>query len=117
MKLLIDAQLPRRLTHHLTAAGHDAVHASDLPAGNRTPDSELTSLATREGRIMETKDADFVASFWLRRLPPKLLLISTGNISNDELWRLLTPNLARLEATFVGHDFVEINRTTITLHV
>lgn len=117
MKLLLDAQLPRRLAREFTAAGHDAVHAFDLPTGNRTPDGELTALATREARIMVTKDADFVASFWLRRLPPKLLLISTGNISNDELWQLLAPNLVRLEAAFLDHEFVEISRRAITLHV
>jgi predicted nuclease of predicted toxin-antitoxin system len=50
-------------------------------------------------------------------LPPKLLLISTGNISNDELWQLLAPNLGRIEAAFRNHDFVEINRLAITLHV
>lgn len=116
MKLLIDAQLPRRLALELNAAGHDAVHAHNLPAGNRTTDTDLTTLATRETRIIVTKDADFVASFWLRRLPPRLLLISTGNISNNELWRLLAPRLAHLEATFVRYDFVEINRRTITIH-
>ncbi len=117
MKLLVDAQLPRRLAREFSAVGHDVVHAFDLPAGHRTPDEALTALATREARIMVTKDADFVASFWLRRLPPKLLLISTGNISNDELWQLLAPNLGRIEAAFRNHDFVEINRLAITLHV
>lgn len=117
MKLLIDAQLPRRLAQDLRAAGHDAVHVFDLPAGNRTPDPELAALAHRESRIMVTKDADFVAAFWLRRLPPKLLLISTGNISNDELWELMAPNLARLETAFGRYAFVEINRSALTVHV
>ena len=117
MKLLVDAQLPRRLAHELTAAGHDAVHVFALPLGNRTPDDAVTTLATREARIVVTKDADFVASFWLRRLPPKLLLVSTGNISNDEIWQLFAANLAALEAAFVQHDFVELSRTAITVHV
>jgi predicted nuclease of predicted toxin-antitoxin system len=116
VKLLLDAQLPHRLVRAFAAAGHDAIHAFDLPSGSRTPDQELTALATREARIMVTKDADFVASFWLRRLPPKLLLFSTGNISNDELWQLLAPNLGRLETAFLAHDFVELNRTAITVH-
>jgi predicted nuclease of predicted toxin-antitoxin system len=100
----------------LIAAGHDAVHAHDLPRGNGTPDSDLIALATREARVMVTKDADFVASFWLRRLPPKLLLISTGNISNDELWRIVAPNLIALESFFRVHDFVELSRTQLTAH-
>ena len=116
MKLLLDAQLPRRLAHQLVATGHDAVHIFALPLGNRTPDDTITALATQEGRIVVTKDADFVASFWLRHLPPKLLLISTGNISNDELWLLVVGNLTALETAFAQHDFVELSRTALTVH-
>lgn len=117
MKLLLDAQLPRRLTRELTAAGHDAVHALDLPAGNRTTDAEIVSRAASEARIVVTKDSDFVATFLLRRLPPKLLLISTGNISNDELWALFAANLPAIESALGKSDFVELSRTSITVHV
>ena len=86
MKLLIDAQLPQRLVREFAAVGVDALHPSALPLGNRTPDDDLTALALRDRRVMVTKDADFVATFWLRREPRKLLLISTGNIDNDALW-------------------------------
>ena len=116
MKLLLDAQLPRRLARELTTAGHDAIHPLDLPKGNRTPDDELTVLAVRDTRIVVSKDADFVASYWLRRLPPKLLLISTGNISNDELWTLFAANLPALETAFNEHTFVELSRTALTVH-
>ena len=70
MKLLLDAQLPRRLARDLIGAGHDAIHVFDFTRSNSTPDSDLIALVTREARIMVTKDADFVAPFWLRRLPP-----------------------------------------------
>ena len=116
MKLLIDAQLPRRLVREFAAVGVDALHPLDLPRGNRTPDAELTALALREGRIVMTKDADFVASFWLHRRPEKLLLISTGNISNDALWQLLSANLGALESALAQADFVELSRTSLTVH-
>ncbi len=116
MKLLIDAQLPRRLAHELASAGHDTIHAFDLPLGNRTSDDELMALALRESRVMVTKDADFVASFWLRRLPPKLLLISTGNIGNDSLWSLFAANLPAIEAAMDKNHFVEMSRTSLLVH-
>ncbi len=116
MKLLLDAQLPRRLAREPTTAGHETVHAFDLPLGNRTPDDELTALARREARIVVTKDADFVASFWLRRLPPKLPLVSTGNISNDALSALFAANLSAVDSAFSQHDFVELSRTALTIH-
>ncbi len=80
MKFLTDAQLPRRLALRLREAGHEAVHALDLPLGNRTPDSVIDEISARDGHVVVTKDADFVTSFHLRREPRKLLLVSTGNI-------------------------------------
>ena len=73
MKFLVDAQLPRRLAQWLCDLGHDVVHTVDLPLGNRTPDNVICELSENEQRVVITKDADFVASFMLRRLPPKLL--------------------------------------------
>ena len=116
MKFLVDAQLPRRLARELAAAGHEAVHTLDLPAANRTTDQDLVALAVRENRVVVTKDNDFVVSFHLRGAPPKLLLISTGNISNDKLSKLLNSNLAFLEKAFGQHDFVELSTTAITVH-
>lgn len=88
MKFVVDAQLPGRLARQLTAAGHDAVHTLDLPKGNRTPDPDISSFAILEKRTVITKDQDFVTQFLLRGAPPKLLLVSTGNISNDALSHL-----------------------------
>ena len=116
MKFLVDAQLPRRLARELAAAGHDAVHTSDFPASNRTPDKEIVALAMRENRIVVTKDNDFVTSFLLQGTPQKLLLISTGNISNDQLSKLLASNLTALENAFRNYDFVELSAVTITIH-
>ncbi len=70
----------------LTAAGCDAVRTLDLPDGNRTTDAQVNDLADREQRAVVTKDADFVDSHVLRGQPAKLLLISTGNISNRDLY-------------------------------
>jgi predicted nuclease of predicted toxin-antitoxin system len=48
--------------------------------------------------------------------PPKLLLISTGNISNDALSHLLASNLRPLEAALAKNDFVELGLFAITVH-
>jgi predicted nuclease of predicted toxin-antitoxin system len=83
MKFLVDAQLPRRLIYRLREAGYDALHTLDLPAGNRTTDAEINAASLREGRIVITKDADFVSSFIVSREPYKLLLISTTNCTRE----------------------------------
>lgn len=61
------------------------LHTLDLPAGNRTPDWLINEISVEEQRVVVTKDADFVNSFLLAGVPFKLLLVSTGNISNKAL--------------------------------
>ena len=39
MNFLVDAQLPRRMTAWLAAAGCNAIHTLDLPDANRTSPS------------------------------------------------------------------------------
>jgi len=116
MKFIVDAQLPARLARELAAAGHDAVHTLNLAKGNRTPDRDIASMAAMEGRVVITKDEDFVTQFLLHGAPPKLLLVSTGNISNDALSRLLAVNLSALVAALSRHDFVEFSASAITIH-
>jgi predicted nuclease of predicted toxin-antitoxin system len=54
MKFLIDAHLPKRLSVFLKQTGHDAIHTSDLPSGNRTKDSEIIRISLEEGRAVIT---------------------------------------------------------------
>lgn len=116
MKFVVDAHLPRRLAYRLREMGYDTLHTLDLPNGNRTTDAEINRIAEQEQRIVVTKDADFVSSFIVTRKPYKLLLVSTGNISNPELERLFMHNISTIEASFQTHDFIEFNRTTLILH-
>jgi predicted nuclease of predicted toxin-antitoxin system len=116
MKFIVDAQLPRRLARELAASGHDAKHTLDFPTGNRTLDEDIVAVAVREGRVVVTKDNDFVTSFLLRGRPPKLLLISTGNISNDALSQLVAGNLTTIETALAKNSFVELSVSTIAIH-
>ncbi|MDD4911162.1 MAG: DUF5615 family PIN-like protein [Sideroxydans sp.] len=115
MKFLVDAQLPRRFANWLNEAGYDALHTLDLPRKNLTTDQEVIARATRDGRIVISKDADFVQTFLIEG-EPSLLLISTGNISNAELEELLRKNLAGIEAAFASSRFVEITRDALVVH-
>ncbi|GDY11614.1 hypothetical protein LBMAG53_04920 [Planctomycetota bacterium] len=115
MNWLIDAQPPRRLAQVFRNVGHQARHTLDLSDGNRTPDSDIVRLAALDGSIVVTKDDDFADSFFLRGQPPKLLLVTTGNISNPDLERIFTVNLDRLSLVFEQHYFVEIGRFSLII--
>ncbi len=116
MKFLIDAQLPSRLARWLGSKGYEAVHTSDLPEGNRTDDGALNARSVRDQSVLVTKDEDFVDSFLLRHEPHKLLLITTGNIRNQELERLFAENLEQIVQSLETCDFIELDRTSLIIH-
>lgn len=116
MRLLLDAQLPKRLVHMLHAEGHDAVHTLDLPHGNHTSDAEIVRIADADARIVVTKDSDFVHTHVLYGKPAFLLLVATGNISNVALEKLILSDLPSIERAFDTSHFVEIGRYALISH-
>ena len=117
IRFLLDAHLPFRLTQLLHERGYDSLHTSELPSGNATKDSEINALSLREQRVVVTKDADFVQSLVLRAEPYKLLLVSTGNISNRELETLILGQLERLCEMLEAHHYLELGREKIVVHL
>lgn len=115
MNFLVDAQLPRRTAAWLVAAGADAVHTLDLPNGNRTTDAELLDVADQQQRVIVTKDSDFVDSHLLKGRPAKLLLVSTGNISNRDLEQLLVPLIPDVVRELQSNSFLELDRTGLNV--
>jgi predicted nuclease of predicted toxin-antitoxin system len=115
MKLLIDAQLPRRMVSWLSSAGCDAVHSLDLPDGNRTTDAQIIACADQEQRVVVSKDADFVNEHVLHSRPAKLLLISTGNIGNRDLEALMVPLIPQLIREFQLNSFLELGQAGINV--
>jgi predicted nuclease of predicted toxin-antitoxin system len=116
MRFLVDAQLPKRFCTWLNKAGHDAMHTLDLPKANRTTDDEIIAFAEWEQRIVVTKDADFVQSYLVKGRPSRLLLISTGNISNDALEKELHAHLDSVLDAFETGRFVELGEGFLTVH-
>jgi predicted nuclease of predicted toxin-antitoxin system len=97
-------------------ADHEAKHALDLPLRNCTSDYDIIDITEREGRIVVTKDDDFVQSFLVNDKPSRLLLIATGNISNAELEKLIRANLKAIMSAFEMHRFIELGRDVLVIH-
>ncbi len=116
MKFLVDAQLPCRLALWLRQRGHDVIHTLDLSQENRTPDPFLLNLANQDARTLVTKDTDFEITHELGQGPPKLLLIATGIIHNNELLELFARNENTLFDLLHQHTFIELSRTQLIVH-
>lgn len=113
MKFLVDAQLPRRLKKWLVDRGHDAIHTLDLPDKNRTSDDFISSLSMREKRVVISKDSDFFDRFFRKLEPHKLIYLTTGNITTDELIGIFERNFDRLLAEIEVGNVVEVSQTSI----
>ena len=64
------------IAYNLKKEGYDVCTANDGLDGIK--------IAEKEFRIVITKDNDFQSSFFIRNKPSKLILVTTGNISNAE---------------------------------
>jgi predicted nuclease of predicted toxin-antitoxin system len=96
VRFLVDAQLPARLATLLNKRGHEPIHTTSLPTGNRSTDQQICAIADAQDRIVVTKDADFRNSHLLSSSPRRLLIVTTGNSANDALLEcLLTVTVSR----------------------
>lgn len=109
MKFLVDAQLPRRIARQLREAGPDAHEVEGLCVNLFS----AIRIAENEDRVVVTKDSDFVNSFLMHGKPPKLLLISTGNIRNADFEALFVPLIPTISAELQSNAFVELTRTAL----
>jgi predicted nuclease of predicted toxin-antitoxin system len=116
IKFIVDAQLPYRLALLLKQKGFDALHTDDLPNKERTTDTEIRTLAKIENRIVITKDNDFFESYIINKSPAALLLISTGNIINKELFILFDKYLDQIIEHFETYNFVELTNNELFAH-
>lgn len=116
MKLIIDAQLPFGLKQLLVDLGHDVIHTDDLDNKERTTDSEIRQLSIVQNRVVISKDFDFVDSFYVTGIPKKLLVISTGNIKNRELYNLFSKNISKIVSLFETSNLIEMDNDDIITH-
>ena len=116
MKFIVDAQLPQKLSELLIILGYDSIHTLDLIDKNATEDETIRELSVKEFRIVITKDSDFEDSFLLKKIPLKLLLLTTGNIPNKDLLTLFSQNISELIILFQENDFIEMDRNEIIVH-
>jgi predicted nuclease of predicted toxin-antitoxin system len=72
-------------------------------------------VADREQRVVITKGADFVDTHVLRGRPAKLLLISTGNISNRNLEAVMAPLIPDIVREFGSQSFLELGCSGLTV--
>jgi predicted nuclease of predicted toxin-antitoxin system len=116
MKFIVDAQLPRTLAKHLKELGHDAKHTWGLEDSNRTPDTDIARVADREQAVVITKDCDFLNTHILKQTPQRLLLVTTGNITNTQLLQAFEQHIDSIITALEQSNCVEFNQDGLMIH-
>ncbi|MCY2959529.1 MAG: DUF5615 family PIN-like protein [Planctomycetota bacterium] len=111
MGVWIDAQLPPLLAEFLKDSfGVGARRVTDLGLVSAS-DLAIFRAAREAGVIVVTKDRDFVRLLEEQGPPPRVLWLTTGNISNAELCQALAASWKRIEGLFAGGEqLVEVGR-------
>jgi predicted nuclease of predicted toxin-antitoxin system len=91
------------------------LHRIGLPDGNRSTASQIAQHADTENRVVVTKDQDFRDGNLLGRSPRKLLVVATGNITNDALLSLFELHLDAIISALGEADFVELTQDALAL--
>ena len=86
-----------------------------LAAKSRTDDDLINSISMNENRVVISKDSDFYDRFFVKLEPHKLLFLTTGNISNDDLINLFENNLDQILQELESANVVEFSRKSLTI--
>ncbi len=89
MKLLLDANLSHRLTTKLLSHFEACYHVDYIDLQLPAQDIEIWNFAKQHDLIIVTNDSDFYYLLNQKGFPPKIILLKTGNQSNNFIESLL----------------------------
>ncbi len=85
MRLLCDVHISYRVVKFLKSHAHEVVHVNETLEKWYTRDKAICDYADQHDYIVLSKDKDFRNSHFVCRTPKKLILITLGNVSNEDM--------------------------------
>lgn len=101
MKLLFDQNLSRFLVEELDQHFPGSRHVSALGLDSST-DDEIWDYAKSNGYVIVSKDSDFRQLAFLHGPPPKFIWLRVGNVSTEEICRVIIEYRDSIERFGVG---------------
>ncbi len=114
MRIWIDALLSPRIASWISDNFElEAVAIRDLGLRD-SDDIQIFNAAREVVAVVLTKDRDFLDLLGRVGPPPKIIWLTCGNTSNDELQRILTTTLAdAVELLNAGESIIEISSVPV----
>jgi predicted nuclease of predicted toxin-antitoxin system len=105
MKLLFDANISRRLTAKLLTHFEDCLHVDYIGLPIPAKDKEIWEYALKNSLIIVTNDNDFLNLVNIKGFPPKVVLLRTGNQSNNFIEQLLIKHKPDIEDLYKSVEY------------
>jgi predicted nuclease of predicted toxin-antitoxin system len=117
MVFLVDVHLPISLSKFLNKhEGCSAMHVNQVLQKWHTTDAAICKYADENELIVITKDNDFKNSHFINKTPRKVIRITLGNISNNDLIVLFTKYFpALLSLANKSAFYAEIDKDQISI--
>ena len=77
---------------------------------------QVARAADSSDRVVVTKDSDFRDGHLLAGRPRRLLVVGTGNITNNALLALFDASLVDIVEAFEEADFIELQTDSLIVH-
>jgi predicted nuclease of predicted toxin-antitoxin system len=100
MKLLLDANISWRLTVKLKSHFEDCFHVDHIGLNIPASDTDIWNYALANDLIIVTNDDDFLNFLNIKGFPPKVILLRTGNQSNNYIEMILIKHKADIKVMF-----------------
>ncbi len=97
MKLLLDANVSWRLVSKLKKHFTDCFHVDKIGLNIPATDNEIWEYASTNNLIIVTNDEDFQNLLNKKGFPPKILLLKTGNQSNEFIELILIKHIVSIQ--------------------
>ncbi len=98
MKLLLDSNLSWRLISDLKLHYEECLHADHIKLPVPASDIQIWNFALKNKCIIVTNDEDFMHFSNVKGFPPKVILLKTGNQSNQFIKELLIQHKAAIQS-------------------
>lgn len=105
MDLLLDANISWRLVAELNKHFVSCYHVNHIGLTVPAKDSLIWKYAGERNFIIVTNDEDFLHFINVKGFPPKVVLLRTGNQSNDYIADLLIRHKADIQALSNTSDY------------
>ena len=115
MRLLCDVHISYKVVKHLISLGFETIHVNEILDKWHTKDIDICDYADSNDLIVITKDSDFRDSFFIKKTPKKLIKINLGNISNQELIRIISENINSItKLSQKSYFLIELDKSYMT---